>query len=143
MKPFSPDRWATVLDRRLAECPETPELHNTFIWKVQYTPDETFAFFVHADMVSTIEDAATRNYTRQHLHACRLAVQRVVSNKMFTAFITVVIFLNCITLVTSIELPEYEDIWVDLEVRCVDAQRRGVCGGACGCAGVCVCVGGG
>ena len=106
LKPFSPDRFAVVLDRRLADCPEDEALHRTFIWKVQYLPDQAFAFFFHSDMVTTIENTYFRDYSRQHLHACRLAVQRCVSHTMFSVFILTIIVLNCVTLVTSIEIPE-------------------------------------
>jgi len=116
LKPFSPDRWATVLDRRLAHCPGDEALHRTFIWKVQYQPDQTFAFFFHADMATTIEASANRDYNRHHLHACRLSIQRCVSHQMFSIFVLCIIFLNCITLVTSIELPEFQLVWTDLEI---------------------------
>jgi hypothetical protein len=87
LKPFSPDRFAHVLDRRIAHCPENPEMHHTFIWKVQYQPDETITYFFHTDMVSTIEDAAAHDYQRQQLHACRLAIQQMVTHKLFAFFI--------------------------------------------------------
>ena len=116
IKPFGPDRFAHVLERRLADCPGDEQLHRTFIWKVRFQPDESVEYFFHQDMVETIEQAAIQDYGRQHLHACRVAIQRCVSHTSFSVFILVIILCNCVTLITSLELPEYSDVWVDLDI---------------------------